>query len=69
MENTFIPLSKNEQTNFNTSFTQCLNPGMQMPTFSHDQNQFIPVMMLQPIFHQLFHRISSIESTLQTLIL
>jgi len=40
-----------------------------MPTFSHDQNQFIPVMMLQPIFHQLFHRISSIESTLQTLII
>ena len=69
MENTFIPLANCQETNFNSSFSQCIGSGMQVPAYAADQNQFLPVFMLQPIFHQLFHRISSIETTLQSLTL
>ena len=67
MENSFIPLVNYQETNFNSSFTQCMGSGMQMPAYTADQNPFVSVLMLQPIFHQLFHRISSIETTLQSL--
>ena len=69
MENTYIPLLNYQEVNFNSAFTQCMNSGLQMPAFPADQAQYYSNSMLQPIFHQLFYKISSIENTLRSLTL
>lgn len=67
MDNTYTPFINYQETNFNSYFTQNGNSGTEIPSFSLDQNQLVSVFMLQPLFHQLFHRIGSIETTLNKL--